>query len=753
VLRDLVLVGGGHAHVGVLRRFAMQPEPGVRLTLISRGSSSPYSGMLPGYIAGHYSWDEVHIDLERLCRFARATLIRAEVTGIDRAGQRVLLGGRPPIAYDLLSLNLGSTPKIDVVPGAAQHAVGVKPIDGFNQRWLALDGRLAEFPRRASIAVVGAGAAGVELALALHERLGARLRDAGRPADAPLIALYGANPQVLPTHAGSVRRRVLPLLAAKGIVLRLGDPVTQVIEGALVWRGETFAHDEIVWVTQAGGAPWLRATGLALDRNGFIEVESSLRSRSDPKVFAAGDVAAFPGRSLEKAGVFAVRMGRPLADNLRRALRGEPLRPYRPQRHWLSLLTTGGRHAVGSRGPFGFSGNWVWHWKDWIDRRFMRRFSEFDMPRETMSQAAPTQGHRLALDPSEATQALSVLAMRCGGCGAKVGADILSRVLARLDPVHHPDVLIGLDAPDDAAVIALPAGQVLVQSVDFFRSFIDDPWLFGQIAATHALSDLFAMGATPQSAAALVTVPPALDAKVEELLVQLMSGALRVLRDAGCALVGGHTAEGQELAMGFAVNGTAPASLDTLMRKSGLRPGDALVLTKPLGTGTLLVAREALAARGHWIDEAVTSMLRSNQAAAQCLRDHGVRACTDVTGFGLLGHVSEMVRASGVGARLDRSAVPALPGAVTTIAAGHRSSLHAGNLRIATLVAGFESIQADPRVQLLFDPQTSGGLVAGVPADRALECVAALRALGYAQASVVGEVVPLVEGEPLLAVH
>ncbi|MFZ9508641.1 MAG: selenide, water dikinase SelD [Burkholderiaceae bacterium] len=751
MLRDLVLVGGGHAHVGVLRRFAMQPEPGVRLTLISRASASPYSGMLPGYIAGHYAWDEVHIDLDRLCRFAQATLIRGEVVGIDRAARRVLLAGRPPIAYDLLSLNLGSTPKNDAVPGAAEHAVGVKPIDGFNNRWLSLYQRLSTLPHRASIAVVGAGAAGVELAFALHERLGARLRELGRPADTPLIALYGADPRLLPTHADAVRRRVRPLLAARGIELRLGDPVTRVDAGALVWRGERFSHDEIIWVTQAGGAPWLRDTGLALDREGFIEVESSLRSRSDAAVFAAGDIVSYPGRALEKAGVFAVRMGRPLADNLRRALRGEPLRPYRPQRHWLALLATGGRHAIASRGPFGFAGHWVWHWKDWIDRRFMRRFSALPMPRESMPRSLATEGHQLALDPAEATQALSVLAMRCGGCGAKVGADILSRVLARLDPAHHPDVLIGLDAPDDAAVIALPAGQALVQSVDFFRSFIEDPWLFGRIAATHALSDLFAMGASPQSAAALVTVPPALDAKVEELLVQLMSGALQVLREAGCALVGGHTAEGQELAMGFAVNGTTPASLTALMRKSGLMPGDALVLTKPLGTGTLLVAREMLAARGGWIDEALASMLQSNQAAAQCLRAHGVRACTDVTGFGLLGHLHEMVRASGVAARLSLGAIPALAGALSTLASGHRSSLHAGNLRIAPLVGGFERLAEDPRVQLLFDPQTSGGLLAGVPADRARECVEALHALGCVAATVVGEVVAPGEGEPLLA--
>ncbi|MFM8556998.1 MAG: FAD-dependent oxidoreductase, partial [Betaproteobacteria bacterium] len=190
VLRDLVLVGGGHAHVGVVRQFAMRPEPGVRLTLISRSASSPYSGMLPGYIAGHYRWDEVHIDLERRCRFAKATLIRAEVIGIDRAAQRLLLADRPPISYDLLSLNLGSTPRHDQVPGAAEHAVGVKPIDGLNRRWLALLERVSVFPGRASIAIVGAGAAGDELAFAIRERVGARLRELGRASDDPQLAPY-----------------------------------------------------------------------------------------------------------------------------------------------------------------------------------------------------------------------------------------------------------------------------------------------------------------------------------------------------------------------------------------------------------------------------------------------------------------------------------------------------------------------------------------------------------------------------------
>ncbi len=749
VQRDIVLVGGGHSHAVALRHFGMNPLPGARLTLVCTDVHTPYSGMLPGYVAGHYDFDQVHIDLGRLAMFAGARFIQAEVTGIDRAQRRVVMRGRPSLPYDRLSINIGSTPDWSKVPGARDHVIPVKPIFQFDQRWRALLERVREEPGPITLAVVGAGAGGVELALAMQYRLRHELQLRGRDPDALRMHLFSAGADVLPTHNAGVRRRFDTVLRARHVQVHRHAAVQQVSAGRLhTASGESVDADEIVWVTQAAGAAWLRDTGLSLDDSGFIVVNACLQSINDPLVFAAGDIASMQNYRFEKAGVFAVRMGRPLANNLRRSVAGRALVPYLPQQHWLALISTGDRYAVASRGAIGFAGRWVWRWKDRIDRRFMRQHSQFAPMPESAAPDLPSAA--LALTQEESLQLISANAMRCGGCGAKVGAGVLSRALEGLKPIQRDDVLIGLHTPDDAAVVRVPPGKAMVHTVDFFRVFIDDPYLFGKIAANHALGDIFAMGAEAQSATAIATVPPGLDDQIEALLAQMMAGAVEVLNDAGCALVGGHTGEGRELALGFAVNGLIDADLRGVMRKGGMRAGDVLILTKPLGTGTLFAAHMRLAARGPWIQGALSSMQLSSRMASQCLLAFGATACTDVTGFGLLGHLVEMTGPSGVGVCMQLSALPLLVGAQECVAAGIVSSLQGANARLRHAVFNQQQFVKHPRYPLLFDPQTAGGLLASVPPEKAFACVAALRGLGYLEAAIIGHVLP--QGDALAPV-
>ena len=748
VLRDIVLVGGGHSHVIVLKKFGMKPIPGVRLTLICTDMHTPYSGMLPGYVAGHYDYDEVHIDLSRLAVFAGARLYRDEVTGLDRVNQKVLCRNRPPVPYDQLSINIGSTPQLHQVMGAAEHAIAVKPIQRFNDRWLALLQRVKTHPGKTTIAVVGAGAGGVELLLAMQWRLRKELAALGRNPDELVFHLFTGVADILPTHNAGVRKRFDSVLAMRNVVVHRSAEVKQVFAGRLqTASGESLDADEIVWVTRAGGAPWLKDTGLALDTEGFIQVQDTLQTVTDPNIFAAGDIASMVNYKLEKAGVFAVRQGPPLTENLRRAISGTALEAYHPQTSWLALISTGDKFAVASRGWIGFAGVWVWRWKDWIDRRFMQKFQDFPDMDATTLPAQSSAKSDVKLSQEESLQAISAIAMRCGGCGAKVGATVLSRALSNLHPVDRDDVLIGLKDPDDAAVVRVPPGKAMVHSVDFFRSFIDDPYIFGKVAANHALGDIWAMGAEAQSATAVVTVPPGLESKTEDVLFQMMTGAMEVLNEANCALVGGHTGEGKELALGFAVNGLIDDDPAKVLRKNGMKPGDVLILTKPIGTGTLFAAHARLAAKGRWIDGALKSMVVSNRLGAQCLREHGATACTDLTGFGLLGHLVEMTRPSGVDAELNLSALPLLDGAEDCVKAGIVSSLQSANVRLRRALRNQEEMVKNPRYPLIFDPQTAGGLLASVPPDHVDACISALRKLGYTHTVAIGRI--LAQGDAL----
>ena len=329
-------------------------------------------------------------------------------------------------------------------------------------------------------------------------------------------------------------------------------------------------------------------------------------------------------------------------------------------------------------------------------------------------------------------------APHCGGCGAKVGASGLAAVLTDLAQ-EFPDNCLQSDQADDAAVLPLQHPGPILQSLDVLRSLVADPWLMGRIAANHALSDLYACGAQPRSALAAVTLPFARDDLLQRELRQVLAGALHEFSHVGCSLIGGHSMQGPEMQVGFALSGQAMQPERGLLSKRGACVGDVLILSKSLGTGVLFAAHMQQQADGRDVALSLEMMLQSNIRAAELALASGARGCTDITGFGLLGHLLEML-GPGQGATLQLANLPALPGALDHLGATRRSSGHAANAASAAGALQAGSATGSARVELLFDPQTSGGLLVAVSPEVQEQFCGELHQAGYTAAAIIGEI-------------
>lgn len=689
----LVLAGGGHTHALLLLRWIMRPKlrpASTAVVLVNRASTALYSGMVPGLVAGLYSRDACAIDLRSLCRRAGVSFIQAEIIGLEPVQRLLQLQGRPPLRFDRLSLDVGCQTRwraSDADPIARPQTV--KPLEPF-LAWLE---RRLQPDQPAQLPIRGGGAAAVELALALRAR--------------------GLQPSLLLRSGG--------LHLGSAAANRAGERLLAAAAIPLVRYAPDQAPAELA-CTGSEAPAWLAASGLPVDpASGRVLTQATLAVQGLPHLFACGDCGLIAEDPRPPSGVWAVRAAPVLAENLRRSLSGRPLQHWRPQRWALQLLGDGGWRGPGQAQALALLGpwplgplRWLWRWKDGIDRRFMDRFQP-----APMAAAAP---------------------MACRGCAAKLPAAPLEAALARLQPGGRPPA-----AEDAARVGATAAGELLLQSVDGFPALLEDPWLNGRLTTLHACSDLWACGARLHSLQALVTLPEAAPSLQEEWLLQTLAGVRSVLDPLGVPLIGGHTLEARDgggLALALSVNGTVPHQRH--WPKGPLRSGQVLLLSRSIGSGVLFAAAMAGAARAAWIDAALATLQQSQAPLVELLAAHGCQACTDITGFGLLGHLSEML-ADGQRVELDPEAIPALQGALPLLERGLASTLAPANARALALLDPGGPVQLSAAAtaaqqQLWIDPQTCGPLLAAVPADQAAGAQAALQAAGFTDAALIGRV-------------
>jgi selenide, water dikinase len=668
---DLVLLGAGHAHVEVLRRFARRPEPGLRLTLISRSPVTPYSGRLPALIRGDCGPEDTEIDLGPLAAAAAARLVIGEATGIELAGRVITVEGRPTVRFDLLAIDVGGMPAIP-----SDGGIAVKPIGQFLATLTRMETELAEGAR---LALVGGGAAGTELALALARRFGGRFR----------LTLVCETPEPLAEAPPSARAAVRTALAEAGVELVCGVRAGAHAAGRLALSdGSVIEAAQVMWATQATGPALLAESGLICDAAGCVIVASSLRSKGHDFVFAAGDCASVEGAPRPKAGVWAVRAGPVLAANLRRAAQGERPRAWRPQADALAILGLGQGRAVAWRNGFAVSGRLVGWYKDWIDQRFLKRYAIDGLPHP---KSVP-EPDRVELDAAD----LGVISNTA---------------------LHQAQ-----------AGLAPPAGARLVQRASHLLAPLDDPFTFGRIAASHALTALHASGAQPWSAAAIVTPAAGTGEAARADVLAMLQGAAEVLEVDGARLADCTTAFGTAASISLMLTGVAvPAHpVETL------QPGDCLILTKPLGSGVLLHGSRLGYVAARSLLAAVETTVASSAMAARILHAHGATACAAVAGHGAIGALMEMLRTANLAVGIVPEAIPALPGALALLRRGIAHPRAVENVRV------WSDAPDRPEVALLMDPQIAGGLLAGVQSGRAAACLAALRAAGY-DAAIIGE--------------
>ena len=671
--RHLVLLGMGHTNAHVLRMYGMQGLEDTSLTCISNFNIATYSGMLPAVLAGQVPEEAMQIDLVQLCASVGARLITEDVTGLDPNSKQILFQHRPPMEYDLLSIGIGSIGRRGTVDINQDHVVEIKPMQSFLERLhrslAALKKKMINRPLR--IAVTGSGAAGVEIAFCLPSFLKQHWTGEYE------LSLVTRSSQILAGASDGTRKLTLEQLRQRDIATITDASISTIHDDSLETSdGTTIPADLVIWSTGAAAPALLRELQLETDESGFLLTHPTLQSVTSPHVFAVGDSGTLETDPSAKAGVYAVRQGPILWENLQRSLVDAPLLKYRPQRSFLQLINAGDGTAIGQWKGLSLSNRWLMSLKHSIDTKFMKMYEPMRMDDE---------------DP-----------MQCRGCGCKISAGLLNSALPAAGNIQF----------DDAAVVAQTETHKLVASTDFFTSPFADAYLTGRVAALHAASDIVASGATAQHALSNVVIPEGAPGPQQATLRELLAGAKREFDAMDASIVGGHTIEGPRIEIGFTVIGTAIGN--NLLEKQNLKPGDGLYLTKPLGIGVLLAAHMRSRCSASHYTHLVNVMLERQHEYAALAINAGVSSGTDVTGFGLAGHLLEMLEASDVSARLQLDDIPTLPGASEAISAGIQSSLAPSNRMAAANVQANATHRQQPSFDLLFDPQTCGGLLFGV---------------------------------------
>ncbi len=700
----LVLAGGGHTHALLLLRWAMNSrlKPAGMITLVNQSSTTIYSGMFPGVVAGKYKIDEILIDLRNLASKAGVSFVKGEIEGVDLKKKKLFLAGRPEIEYSSLSINVGTKTNLNSKSSIKSNNILAVPVKPFSQslKFIFEQDIYKDDYSAKPFVIVGAGFAGIEIAFSLRKRWPKR------------------TIQLKAKQGKKISKNILKTIEDLNIEIITNNP--SILYPSLLCTGNKSFE-------------WIKDSGFPVDQDGRILTKNTLQVLNHPDLFAVGDCGVIKNSARPASGVWAVRSLKPLAKNLEDKRRGIKLYQWKPQKKAIQLLDVNSskRHSKAFIawggfviGPF----NWLSRFKELIDRSFI---SKFYLINHMSSGMFSEKGM-----------------VKCRGCASKLSHTSLNSVLKKFDLIES--------YPDDSIDIgSLISGKKFIQSVDGFPSLISDPWLNGRLLAFHSCSDIWACGGSVSSAQCVINLPSLPSNLQQELLFQVLEGINSALTTQGAKLLGGHTLVSRNISeepfsLGIESSLTVNGVIDDkkyFWSKGGMKKGDQILISRPLGTGVIFSASMNGYVKPCVLDLALKEMNKSQHELINSINEledkypypNIVNACTDITGFGLLGHLSEMLEITNtyqlkmnlepVKIILDLDKIPTYQGVKELFNKGFESTLAPSNKIFLENIYGeeklrfelkyskfnFSSLSYNTMLNVLVDPQTCGPLVVSCP--------------------------------------
>ena len=694
ITNDLVLIGGGHSHLSVLMKLSKKPLNGNRITLITNEIDTPYSGMIPGYIEGIYSWRDSHIDLYRLCLKLNVRFIHAEVERVSAYEKEIYFKDRPKIKFDVLSINTGIQSNNREIKGAAKYCLPVKPISKLTNNFL---NKITNFK---SIAFIGGGAGSVELALAIKKRFLNINQDIK-------ITIITGKRGLLSTFPQKTKLTSLKTLEKFKIDIIEYKRVLEVKPKQIILSDKSLLKiDKAILSTNSMTPKWLAKSDILLTKDNYILVNKSFQTNYK-YVFASGDVIDFNNQNLKKAGVFAVRSGKPLAINIKQFILGKKLVEYKFNKNYLALIGTSKRSAIATKYNLTFNSRFFFYLKKYIDQNFIKKFSDFRIRKKFTLDALKTDVLNIFVKHKEKITDKSDI-MQCKGCAAKVPLNALKQALPK-------DIV---STSEDA--VSVPGHPELYQTVDMISSIITDPFLLGKIAANHSISDMVSVNSKITSAMMILQLPLSKTEINSRDLEQVLLGANEIFKTIDCPLIGGHTMIGKDKdpIIGFSILGQKQKKIKIVKNRRKIKTKDLLILTEKIGSGLIFAGINNYLIDSYFQTDVIKQMIKGNLNFGKISNHLNILSMTDITGFGLANHLLNLIKRdnSKTGLTIYPNKIPLFQGVNECLNKDIKSSLFKSNYDIAQkdIIYKRDKSKLD---NILYDPQTVGGIAFIIPQE------------------------------------